>query len=63
MPVNAAETSDRAMFSANLDSEIWKLALSGSWTTRHIAMVDHELRALEMPANTGIAPNAPDEPT
>ncbi len=54
MPVNAAETSDRAMFSANLDSEIWKLALSGSWTTRHIAMVDHELRALEMPANTGI---------
>ena len=54
MPVNAAETSDRAMFSANLDSEIWKLALSGRWTTRRIAMVDHELRALEMPANTGI---------
>jgi len=54
MPVNAAETSDRAMISANLDAGIWKLALSGRWTTRRIAMVDHELRALEMAANTGI---------
>lgn len=54
MLVTTAEPSDRAKFSANLDSGIWKLTLSGHWTTRRIAMVDHELRALEMPVSTGI---------
>jgi len=48
MPVTSAEPSDLARMTARMDGDIRTLALSGRWTTRRIASVDLELRALEV---------------
>lgn len=50
----SVDAPDKAQLSVSGQGDAWTLVLSGRWTTRRIANVDSELRALDLPANSRV---------